>query len=136
MKKEAQILLALQFFIAFHIQAHREDVEFIKWSNYKTVLISVWMSPFKDSLPEILVSFKTTRILPLHSKMLIQKFFSHMALTLLCHWGNNQFAPNQGDITLQNDFIFVFLTEDMELCTSWRQDNQALHNARKLLLSR
>lgn len=41
MKKEAQILLALQFFIAFHIQAHREDVEFIKWSNYKTVLISV-----------------------------------------------------------------------------------------------
>lgn len=48
-------------------------------------LISVWRLSFSNSLPEIPISFKSVRKLPLNSSVLIQKFFSHMALTLFCH---------------------------------------------------
>lgn len=101
-------------------------------------LISVWLPSFKNSLAEIPISLKSMRKPPLHSRISI---LIHRNSLHILPW---RFSATEElisliptSVTLPRRIIRIFfLMEDRELWTSWTQDNQALYDTGKVLLSK
>lgn len=101
-------------------------------------LISVWLPSFKNSLAEILISLKSMRKPPLHSRIsiLIHRNSLHI---LPWHFSATEelISLIPTSVTLPRRIIRIFfLMEGRELWTSQTQDNQALYDTRKVLLSK